>query len=165
MKKYMRFVFGLREYLKNRITPQEAIEQARKILKERISQRDANFIRLLERGVFGYPKSPYLPLLEKQKISFDDLKDWIEYDGISFRTAEKHLKLILYMLERGFESQLLISQDAGWYRPGEPQGGEIRGFDYLISRFVPMMSAAGIPESTIDHLLTHNPRRALEVPL
>ena len=88
---------------------------------------------------------------------------WIEYDGIGPKSAGKHLELILFMLENGYEEQLLISQDAGWYRPGEKGGGEIRGFEYLSSEFVPLMLERGIPRSTVDHLLIHNPRKALEL--
>ena len=90
---------------------------------------------------------------------------WIGYDGVGPQTADDHLRLLLFMLERGYENQLLISQDAGWYRPGEPQGGEIRGFEYLRARFVPMLLAKGIPAATVDHLLIHNPRRAFELRL
>lgn len=90
---------------------------------------------------------------------------WIEYDGISPASAEKHLELILRMLEKGYEDQVLISQDAGWYRPGEPQGGSIRGFDYLMSHFINKLLDEGVPTATIDHLLIHNPRRALELSL
>jgi len=90
---------------------------------------------------------------------------WIEYDGVGPKTADTHLKLVLFMLERGFEDQLLISQDAGWYRPGEPDGGEIRGFEYLYEHFVPRLLNEAVPAATVDHLLIHNPRRMLELDL
>jgi len=82
MKKYSRFVFGLRKYFKNRITPKEAITQARQALKERLLNREENFINLMDRGVFDYPQSPYLPLLRNQKIVHRDIKSWVENDGI-----------------------------------------------------------------------------------
>jgi len=90
---------------------------------------------------------------------------WIEYDGIGPQTSEEHLKMILFMLERGFEDQLLLSQDAGWYRPGEPGGGKIRGFEYLKEHFVPKLTSAGLSSASVEHLLIHNPRRALELGL
>src|SRR4030067_1410134 len=82
MKKYLMFVFGLRRYFKSRISPEEAIEQARKILKERVSHRHENFLTLLERGVYNYQKSPYLPPLRNQKIALEDIKKWVESEGI-----------------------------------------------------------------------------------
>lgn len=82
MKKYLRFLFGLRKYFKNRITPQEALERARSVLRERVSHRQRNFLRLAERGIFGYPKSPYLPLLNEKKIGLGDINKWVENEGI-----------------------------------------------------------------------------------
>ncbi len=88
---------------------------------------------------------------------------WIEYDGVSPKSAEKHKDLVLYLLELGFGDQILISQDAGWYRPGEPRGGEVRGFGFLQSRFLPMLWEAGVAKAITDKFLVDNPRRALEV--
>jgi hypothetical protein len=82
MRKYLRFIFGLRKYFKNRVSPGEAIEQARKTLKERVSRRQENFLNLIERGVFNYQKSPYLRLLRNRKIAYEDVKKWVESDGI-----------------------------------------------------------------------------------
>jgi hypothetical protein len=82
MKKYLRFLFGLRKYFKSRVSPEEAIEQSRKTLQERVSRRRENFLTLMERGVFNYEKSPYLPLLRKQKIALKDIKKWVENAGI-----------------------------------------------------------------------------------
>jgi hypothetical protein len=83
MKKYLRFVLGLHKYFKERITPEEAIEQARSTIHDRVSRRRENLIRLIERGVFGFKKSPYRLLFESRKISLDDIKKWIESDGIT----------------------------------------------------------------------------------
>jgi phosphotriesterase-related protein len=133
--------------------------------------------------VSGISALRILDLLEQEKVAPDrfiyvhaqgeenlklhhacaDRGAWIEYDGIGPETSGRHLKLILHMLERGYENQLLISQDAGWYRPGEPQGGKIRGFDFLKLHFVQDLLAGGIPAATVEHLLIHNPRRALEL--
>lgn len=88
---------------------------------------------------------------------------WIEYDGISPKSAEKHKELVLFLLKYGFGDQILISQDAGWYRPGEPRGGEVRGFAYLQDQFLPMLWEEGVSEAVTDKLLIDNPRRALEV--
>jgi len=88
---------------------------------------------------------------------------WIELDGIGPDSAELHLGQLLELLEKGFENRVLLSQDAGWFRPGEPNGGAIRGFLYLWDRFVPMLRQNGVPEATIEHLLIHNPREAFSV--
>jgi len=43
---------------------------------------------------------------------------WVEYDGLSQNTSEKILKLLRFMVDQGFEEQILLSQDAGWYNVG-----------------------------------------------
>jgi phosphotriesterase-related protein len=88
---------------------------------------------------------------------------WISVDGVSAGSLERDLDLVMDLLEQGFEQQILISQDAGWFRPGEPGGGRIRGFTDLPRLFLPALRARGVPEATVDHLLVHNPRRAFEV--
>ncbi len=88
---------------------------------------------------------------------------WISVDGISAGSLERDLDLVMDLLEEGFEEQILVSQDAGWFRPGEPGGGRIRGFTDLPRLFVPALRARGVPEATVEHLLVHNPRRAFEV--
>lgn len=99
MKKYLRFVFGLRNYLKNRVTPEEAIRQARQVLRERASRREENFLKLMERGVFGYAASPYLPLLEKSGISFTDIKNWVGQDGIEQTLTKLYSEGVYYTVD------------------------------------------------------------------
>ena len=85
---------------------------------------------------------------------------WLEYDSIGARPIEAHVRLVLAMLDKGYEDQLLISQDAGWYHVGEPEGGEVRAFTDLTDRFIPALREAGATEDVIQKLLTTNPARA-----
>lgn len=82
MRKYIRFVMGLRKYLNERIEPEDALELSKKLLKKRINERTENFLNIIEKGIFGYSKSPYLKLLEPRKIDFQKVKRWVERDGI-----------------------------------------------------------------------------------
>jgi len=82
MRKYARFISGLHKYFRGRLEPQEALEQARKLLKKRIASRERNFLSLVEKGIFGYAKSPYLRLLAAKRIDFADIRKWVEGEGI-----------------------------------------------------------------------------------
>ncbi len=82
MQKYFRFITGLRKYLKERIEPGEALETAKKLLSDRIRNREKNFLNIVEKGIFNYSKSPYLKLMEPKKITFSDIKQWVETNGI-----------------------------------------------------------------------------------
>ena len=88
---------------------------------------------------------------------------WLEYDGISDDSAEWHITLVRHALERGYGDRVLLSQDAGWYEAGQPQGGTVRPYTYLIGEFVPLLRHAGVSEREIHRLLIENPQRALAI--
>lgn len=88
---------------------------------------------------------------------------WVEYDGISKVQADRNIQLIKGMLEKGYEDNLLLSQDAGWYNVGQPGGGNIRGYTYLVEEFIPLMKNSGISQDTIDKLMIINPAQALRI--
>jgi phosphotriesterase-related protein len=54
----------------------------------------------------------------------------------------------------------LLSQDAGWYNPGQANGGQQRPYTYLLGTFVPKLRASGLDAETIRMLTVENPRRA-----
>jgi len=86
---------------------------------------------------------------------------WVEFDGLSPTSVDRHVALVLAMRKAGRLDRVLVSHDAGWYHVGEPGGGEFRGFDTLFTAFVPALKAAGLGEAEIRQLLVENPRRAL----
>ncbi|MBI4876464.1 MAG: phosphotriesterase [Acidobacteria bacterium] len=80
---------------------------------------------------------------------------WLEFDGLGPKSADWHLECFRWMSQNGFLSQALISHDAGWYRPGEPGGGNYRDYTYLYTDFLARLDPAWIPA-----LLWDNPVRA-----
>jgi len=86
---------------------------------------------------------------------------WIEYDCIGEPGADaRYVDLILRAIAEGFERQLLLSHDRGWYDPAQPGGGTPRPYTYLYEPFLPQLAAAGIPDATVERLLRDNPFRA-----
>lgn len=87
---------------------------------------------------------------------------WIEYDfiGMSSEADETHIELILRMLDAGYVQQILIGQDAGWYDPAKPGGGEPRPYTHIVQEFLPKLKASGIDEKIISMLMRDNPFRA-----
>ena len=67
---YARFAREMRALLKGNLSK----EQARAIILERMAQRDDNFLRLVERTVYGHPSSPYLALLQHAHCEWNDLR-------------------------------------------------------------------------------------------
>ena len=78
LNKYIRFALELRRFLRQPIT----LEEAKAVVRRRMEQREDNFLRLLERGIFGHAKSPYLPLLKLAHCELGDLQRMVHSKGL-----------------------------------------------------------------------------------
>ena len=90
---------------------------------------------------------------------------YLGFDNLNPQQEERYLKLVLDALTAGLEEHILLSHDAGWYRPGEPDGGasQVRGFTYLIEGFLPRLREEGVSEELIVLMTETNPKRAYRV--
>jgi predicted metal-dependent phosphotriesterase family hydrolase len=89
---------------------------------------------------------------------------WIELDGVSEESAERHVAAVMDLRRAGHIGKVLLSQDAGWYRVGEPGGGLFRGYTFLFDGFLPALRRAGLEEAEVRTLLVENPARVLGLP-
>ncbi len=88
---------------------------------------------------------------------------WIEYDSVGEGNVEKILKMIEFVANEGLEDHLLLSQDAGWYNVGEPLGGKIRSYAYLVRDFLPMMLGRDFKREFIETIMRRNPAKAFQM--
>jgi phosphotriesterase-related protein len=86
---------------------------------------------------------------------------WIEFDGVSPSSVERHVDLVMAMKSNGLLDRVLVSHDAGWYHVGEPGGGSFRPFDTVFTQFVPALTGAGLSDEEVRSLLVTNPARVL----
>ena len=86
---------------------------------------------------------------------------WVEFDGLSQASVTHHVELVRFMKEQGLLGHVLLSHDAGWYRVGEPGGGQFRSYDTLFTTFIPALKAAGFADAELRQLLVAQPRQAL----
>lgn len=98
------------------------------------------------------------PALHKKAA---DLGAWVEFDGIAPKTISQSITLVMELKRTGNLERVLISQDAGWYHVGEPDGGDFRGYTTLFSEFLPALLQAGAASKDVETLLVDNPRKAL----
>ena len=75
---FARFPFALRRFLRHTVS----LDEARRVIRERMANRDERFLRLVERGVYGYPQSPYLRLLEHAGCELGDLRHLVKDMGL-----------------------------------------------------------------------------------
>jgi phosphotriesterase-related protein len=89
---------------------------------------------------------------------------WVEYDGITETSIEKHVQMIKSMLKAGFGNCLLLSHDGGWYQVGEENSKkEKRSYTIIYEKLIPALKAAGISDANISKLLIENPANAFTI--
>jgi phosphotriesterase-related protein len=80
---------------------------------------------------------------------------WVEFDGVNARSAAFHKECVEFMASKNLLGRTLLSQDTGWYRVGEPGGGQFNGYDYIYREFIPTLNPAWLKQ-----LFWDNPRAA-----
>lgn len=88
---------------------------------------------------------------------------WVSLDGVSAANLEEYLQLLLHLKKEKLLHRVLVSQDAGWYRPGEPGGGDYRGYTDLPTLLLPRLREAGFSDAEIRQLLVVNPAEAFTI--
>jgi hypothetical protein len=78
LNNYLRFLAGLPRFLRSRIS----LEEARSTFRQWVEEREENFLRVAERGIFGYDRSPYRQMLELAGCEFGDLRDEVRLKGL-----------------------------------------------------------------------------------
>ena len=76
---------------------------------------------------------------------------WVEFDHVSEANLAFHLESVRFMASRGLLGRTLISQDAGYYRPGQPAGGPFKPYSYLYTGFLPKLDPAWVKPLMSDN--------------
>jgi len=88
---------------------------------------------------------------------------WVAFDGFSSNELERYTEFIVFMKKQGLLDRILISHDAGWYKPDEPGGGSFRGFTDIENLLVPALREKGVSQQDIYQIFVLNPKEALQV--
>ena len=88
---------------------------------------------------------------------------WISLDGINDDNLQDYVGMIKNMKENNLLDKVLLSHDAGWYHPGEKNGGKYRGYATLFEKLIPMLRNEKFSEKEINQLLVLNPAEAFTV--
>jgi predicted metal-dependent phosphotriesterase family hydrolase len=88
---------------------------------------------------------------------------WVSLDGINPESVAKHLTLLQTLKKEKLLHRVLLSQDSGWYRVGEPGGGQYNHYNYILEQFIPLMKTNGFTSKEIDTIFHDNPAEALSI--
>lgn len=120
---------------------------------------------------YGVHPSAFIWTHAQGEPDFDKLADaaargaWIAFDGFSAGEEKKYVDFAIFMKKQGLLNRILLSHDAGWYSPGEPDGGKFRGFTDIENLLVPELRKNGVSQQDIHQLLVLNPKEAFQVKL
>jgi phosphotriesterase-related protein len=85
--------------------------------------------------------------------------DTVGHTAGALARGEEHARMVLSVLEAGFEDHVLLSADGTSEAERKRNGGA--GYAKVLTVFVPRLRAAGVKEATIHKILVENPRRFL----
>lgn len=88
---------------------------------------------------------------------------WISLDGVGWGEVNKYADKIEALKVAGVLDRVLISHDAGWYKPGEPDGGSFTGYSRIFQELIPLLSNRGFKNKDIRQLLVINPAKAFTI--
>jgi phosphotriesterase-related protein len=65
---------------------------------------------------------------------------WVQFDGVSPTSLDWHAECVRFMESRKLLGRTLISQDAGYYKPGQPKGGSFRPYTDMQKLLLPRLA-------------------------
>jgi phosphotriesterase-related protein len=87
---------------------------------------------------------------------------WISLDKVNGNpeTIEHIVSQVLNLKEHDLLDRVLISHDAGWYKPEQDNGGRFRPFTSIFTQLIPALKANGFSDDDIDLIMVKNPQKA-----
>ena len=89
---------------------------------------------------------------------------WVSFDKYGWNEAlvEMYPKLLKYMKTNGVLNKVLISQDSGWFDPGQPEQ-PFKSYTAIFEELIPNLEKQGFTDDDIELLLVKNPANAFTV--
>ncbi|GAB3524314.1 phosphotriesterase family protein [Emticicia fontis] len=88
---------------------------------------------------------------------------WVSLDGIGWGDFQTYADSIDLMKSNGVLNHLLISHDAGWYKPDEPNGGDFKGYTNIFKELMPLLKQKGFTDADFEQILVRNPAEAFAI--
>ncbi len=77
-KMFAELPLALRRFARRRLS----LDEAKDIIRERMAHREERFLHMLASNIYGYPASPYLPMLEMAGCEMGDLRQMVKRRGL-----------------------------------------------------------------------------------
>ncbi len=90
------------------------------------------------------------------------MKSWVSLDGIGWGDFENYADLIINLKDAVLLNRVLISHDAGWYKPDE-RNSDFMGYTNIFTKLFPVLKYRGLDDNDCKELLEKNPWEAFAV--
>lgn len=100
---------------------------------------------------------------EKDKATYvraATMGSWISLDGLGGGDFDDYTDSLVQLTKEGLLHRVLISHDAGWYKPDEPDA-QFQGFTNIFNELFPRLKKSGFTQNDLDQLLIKNPAEAM----
>lgn len=88
---------------------------------------------------------------------------WVSLDGLDATSVEQYATQLSLLKENGLLNRVLLSHDAGWYDPDQPDAPLARDYTVLFTRLMPLLNQRGFTKRDWEQLLRKNPAEALTI--
>jgi predicted metal-dependent phosphotriesterase family hydrolase len=94
-----------------------------------------------------------------------DMGTWVAFDNLTpeYKMVSRMMDLLKYFKAARRLDRVLISQDAGWYSPGEPNGGDFREYSTIFDTLMILLDKTGFTKDEIDQILVTNAENAFAI--
>lgn len=97
----------------------------------------------------------------RRHVAAAELGAWVEFDGVG-ELVEPDVTRLVNMKAHGLLAHVLLSHDAGWYEPGNPER-VYRGYNCLFEYLIPALKENGFAEAEIKQITVVNPANAFAI--
>ncbi len=88
---------------------------------------------------------------------------WVSFDGVNLDSINQNVEFLQNMKDHELLSNVLVSQDSGWYHVGEPGGGKYNDYNSIFTNLIPALRQKGFTQKEIDTIFVANPLRAFAI--
>ena len=97
---------------------------------------------------------------EEKRIQAAEMGAWVSLDGLNVENVTQYIEWLETFRKSNLLGKVLVSHDAGWYAPGEPDGGEFRAFTPVFKHLIPGLKKEKFTDDDIDLIFSRNPGKA-----
>ncbi len=99
----------------------------------------------------------------RKQVEAAKMGSWIAFDNFEPKATEEYVRFARLMKQEGLLDRIMFSHDGGWYRPGEPGGGEFNGFTAIDEYLIPALEKSGLSQPDVYQIFSVNPAEAFKV--